>query len=222
MHVDANLVESSVLIASWLFSAMALLLALSFAPWRALAAEPSRLHLVGAGALACLLLWMMNVQLQQGLLLHFLGVTTLTLVLGWSFAVLTALMSLVAFFILNDLSWSSLGLSLCLTAVLPATLTHFLVRSLRRPGLRHPFFYLLGAGFAGGAMTILCLALACAFVFVISDSAALAGGTAELWPLLFLVMFSEGFLNGMCVSALAIFYPDKMKTFDERFYLGDE
>jgi uncharacterized membrane protein len=41
----------------------------------------------------------------------------------------------------------------------------------------------------------------------------------EWWPLIFLVMFSEGFINGMCVSALAVFYPDWVKTFDDRFYL---
>jgi uncharacterized membrane protein len=40
-----------------------------------------------------------------------------------------------------------------------------------------------------------------------------------LLPMLALVMFSEGFVDGMCVAALAIFYPGWVKTFDERFYL---
>jgi uncharacterized membrane protein len=31
----------------------------------------------------------------------------------------------------------------------------------------------------------------------------------------------RGFINGMCVSALAIFHPDAMKTFDDRFYLDE-
>jgi uncharacterized membrane protein len=42
----------------------------------------------------------------------------------------------------------------------------------------------------------------------------------EFWPMLPLLMFSEGFINGMCVAALAIFYPNAMKTFDDDFYLG--
>ena len=46
-------------------------------------------------------------------------------------------------------------------------------------------------------------------------------GALTFWPLLFLVMFSEGFINGMCVAALAVFYPDAVKTFDDRFYLDD-
>jgi uncharacterized membrane protein len=58
--------------------------------WSAVASQPARMHLVAGGAVACLLLWLMNIHLVDGLVLHFLGVTTLTLVVGWSFTVLAA------------------------------------------------------------------------------------------------------------------------------------
>ncbi len=47
-------------------------------------------------------------------------------------------------------------------------------------------------------------------------------GGSQLWPLLLLMMFSEGFINGLCISAMAVFFPHWLKTFDERFYLDED
>ncbi len=41
------------------------------------------------------------------------------------------------------------------------------------------------------------------------------------WPLISLMMFPEGFINGMVVTTLAVFYPETLKTLDERHYLDD-
>jgi uncharacterized membrane protein len=219
MHVPAHLVSPAILVLAWLIAVLAVATALLRANWRALLAQPGRMHLVAGGAVACMLLWLMNIHLVDGMVLHFLGVTTLTLVIGWSFTVLAACLALTGFFILQDMAWSTLGLSLCLSVLVPACLTRALVRLLYRPTLRHPFVYILGAGFAGGGLVILSLALIGVFLFWLAGLDAYLATAAELWPLIFLIMFSEGFINGMCVSALAVFYPDWVKTFDDRFYL---
>jgi uncharacterized membrane protein len=41
------------------------------------------------------------------------------------------------------------------------------------------------------------------------------------WPMIFLLLFPEGFINGMLVTTLTVFYPDLVKTFDDRHYLAD-
>jgi uncharacterized membrane protein len=207
------------LVLAWLIAAGSVGVALRRASFRALRAEPRRMHLVGGGAVACLLLWLMNIHLVDGLILHFLGVTTLTLLVGWSFTVLAASVALTGFFALQGLDWSALGVSLCLSVLVPATITRTLVRVLYRPTLRHPFVYILGAGFAGGGLVVLSLSLIAVAIFWLAGLDRYVTAAGEWWPLIFLVMFSEGFINGMCVSALAIFYPDWMKTFDDRFYL---
>lgn len=208
----------------WLSTAVlvaSLLLAAWRAPWRALREQPARMHLVAGGAVACLLLWLLNIHLVEGLVLHFLGITALTLLVGWSFSVLAASAVMPGLFLLQGLDWSVYPVSVCLTVLLPATVTWLLVQALYRPGLNHPFIYILGAGFFGGGLAIAAVAVASVALFALLGlnewvSAALAG-----WPLFFMVMFSECFINGMCVSALAIFYPDWMKTFDDHFYLDD-
>lgn len=219
MHVPANLMNPWILGIAWIFATLALVVALRRASWGALRAEPGRLHLVGGGAVACLLLWLMNIHLVDGLVLHFLGVTTLTLVVGWSFTMLAASVALTGFFALQGLDWSALGLSLCLSILVPACLTRALVRILYRPTLRHPFVYILGAGFAGGGLVVLSVALLAVLLFWMAGLDSYVAAAGEWWPLIFLVMFSEAFINGMCVTALAIFYPDWVKTFDDRFYL---
>lgn len=215
------------LIAGWIEVLAALLLLLSLgtalrrASWMALRQQPTRMHLVAGGAVACLLLWLLNIHLVDGMIVHFLGLTTLTLLVGWSFAVLGGSLVLLGFFALQGLEWSDYPLSVCLTVIIPATVSRALASWLYRPSLQHPFVYILGAGFAGGALVTLVLGLLALGMFWVSGVDGYVDGAAQWWPLVFLLMFSEGFINGMCVSALAIFYPHWLKTFDDRFYLDD-
>ena len=221
MHIPAHLLNSWTLAIAAIAMLAAQLLALRYAAWSAVAAQPARMHLVAGGAVACLLLWLLNIHLVDGLVLHFLGVTTLTLVVGWSFTVLAASLALLGFFALQGLEWPAFSVSVCLSVIIPATLTWLLARLLYRPALRHPFIYILGAGFAGGGLVVLVLSITSVAIFWLNGLQDYVAAALEWWPLIFLIMFSEGFINGMCVSALAIFYPDAMKTFDDRFYLDN-
>jgi uncharacterized membrane protein len=221
VHVPAHLLQDWTLLVAGAVMLLSLLVAVRYAAWSAVASQPARMHLVAGGAVACLLLWLMNIHLVDGLVLHFLGVTTLTLVVGWSFTVLAATLALLGFFALQGLEWPAFAVSACLSVILPASLTRLLAKLLYRPTLRHPFVYILGAGFAGGGLVVLALAITSVVMFWANGQTDYVLTALEWWPLIFLVMFSEGFINGMCVSALAIFYPDAMKTFDDRFYLDN-
>ena len=212
---------NAVLVTANVIAVLALLAAIASARWRALAAEPRRLHLVAGGALVCLLLWLLNIHVANGVVLHFLGVTTLTLVVGWSFTLIGLGVVLVPFTVLQQLPWEGLGLSFCLSVLLPATVTRALLVLLYRPSLRHPFVYFLGAGFAGGGLVVLTLATVVAVLFWLGGLDGNLDTMMEFWPLVFLCMFSEGFINGMCVSAFAVFFPDWVKTFDDHFYLDN-
>lgn len=222
MHIPAPLVPDWILLLAGSVLLVGVVLALRHAQWSALIREPGRMHLVAGGAVCCLMLWLLNIHLIDGLVLHFLGVTTLTLVVGWSFSVLAASVAVLALYFLQSLAWTAYPLSVLLCVLMPATVTWVLARLLYRPSLQHPFVYILGAGFAGGALVVLTLTLAAMMLFWLCGLDTYLANAKEFWPLLFLVMFSEGFINGMCVSALAIFYPDWMKTFDDKFYLDDQ
>ena len=80
---------------------------------------------------------------------------------------------------------------------------------------------MLGAGFGGGLLAALAMALAALALLWLSGQQDWVTAALANWPLIFLLMFPEGFINGMIVTTLTVFYPDLVKTFDERHYLED-
>lgn len=222
MHISAALLPHGILVAATVLALVSVLFACYVAPWRAVLQVPARMHLVAGGAVACAMLWLLNIRLSGDVTIHLLLMTTLTLVVGWSFSMLAGLAALLAFYLATSLPWSGFAVSYLLTVAVPALLTRELARALYRPGLANPFFYILGAGFAGGALVVLLLALLWWLLFIAVGETEAIAKALEVWPLLMLMMFSEGFMNGMCIAALAIFYPGAVKTFDDAFYFGGD
>jgi uncharacterized membrane protein len=220
MHIDTTLLPVGFFWPCTLTLGGLLLWAAWRAPWGALISTPERMHLVAGGSVACLLLWLLNIHLIDGMVLHLIGITTLTLAIGWCFTILGGTAALVGFFMLQPVEWSVFPVSALLTVAVPATLSWSFSRALYRPILRHPFVYILGSGFLGGGLVVLVLALLAYGLFDLQGLDDWTRSAREFWPMLPLLMFSEGFINGMCVAALAIFYPNAMKTFDDDFYLG--
>ena len=81
---------------------------------------------------------------------------------------------------------------------------------------------MLGAGFGGGLLSVLLVAVTALPVLWLIGQHGWVGQALANWPLILLMMFPEGFINGMIVTTLTVFYPDLVKTFDDGFYLGDE
>jgi uncharacterized membrane protein len=221
MQILAYLLPDYVSLMAGSLQLVVLLKALYHAPWRVLRLDPGRLHLVAGGAVACLALWLINIRTVDGLILHLLGMTTLTLVVGWSLSIIAASLSLLAMNLLLGLDLCGYPVSWFFTVLLPASVSSTLASLLHRPGLKNPFFYMLGAGFAGGGLVVTLIAVLAVALFSLTAMVGLLEVISEYWPLLLLMMFSEAFINGMCVSALAIFFPDLLKTFDDHFYLDD-
>lgn len=220
MHINPGLLPLWLNLTLTLAALALLALAAVSAPWRQVFAVPERMHLIAGGAVACAVLWLMNIRLSGDVTVHLLMVTTLTLVVGWSFSLLAGAAALVAFYLVTALPWQGFPVSLLLTVALPALITRQLARALYRPRLANPFFYILGAGFAGGGLVVVALAGVWLVLFSLLGQDAAVAKATEVWPLLLLMTFSEGFMNGMCIAALAVFYPDAVKTFDDEFYFG--
>lgn len=189
------------------------------APWRALQAATVRLHVLFGSLLALLLLWQLSLNLIDGVWIHLLGVTSLTLLVGWRFAVLGATLVLFAHVWMQQQSLLAVPLSWVFTVLVPATTTRVLAYVLRTYGLSNLFVYMLGAGFGGGLASVLVVAALAIPLFWLMGQIEWVALALENWSFVLLIMFPEGFVNGMVVTALTVFYPELMKTFDEDFYL---
>jgi uncharacterized membrane protein len=87
---------------------------------------------------------------------------------------------------------------------------------------RNLFVYTLGGGFGGGVLSFLAVALLALPLLWLAGQAELVRQALEGWPVIVLVLFPEGFINGMVVTAVCVFIPGAVKTFDDRFYFEDE
>jgi uncharacterized membrane protein len=191
------------------------------APWSALGKATERQHVLLGGLLALLLLWLLSFEVTEGVSIHLLGVTSLTLIVGWRFTLLGGTLVLFAHLLLVQHSMQAAPLAWFFSLMVPATVTRLLAHVLRRHGFRNLFVYMLGAGFGGGLLSMLAAAALTLPVFwLIGQSDWLTAGL-ENWPFVLLLMFPEGFINGMVITAFTVFYPDVVKTFDDDFYLSE-
>lgn len=178
----------------------------------------ARLNVVAAATVAILILWQLKAALHPLLPLHFLGITTLTLITGARGALLAGSLLAAANGLWHD-TLASLTLDLlCLVAV-PVLVSRgalFVVRAVL-PG--HLFIYIFVAGFVGGALALSggygLRSLLLAQSGLVSWPQAISQGL-ELLPLL---AFPEALMNGMAVTLMAVYRPDWLATFDDRRFL---
>jgi uncharacterized membrane protein len=221
MFIDAALLPTWLVLLTGGLLLFTLLPTLWCADWRALSQVPGRIHLLLGGAVFCVVLWLLSVRVIEGLWIHFLGITTLTLVLGWRFAIVGGTLATLVYTLVIGQSLSAMPTSWLLTVAIPATLSRYLVFRLRQVRQRNLFVYMLGAGFGGGLLSGLGVAIASLCVFWRIERGDWISDALRAWPLISLMLFPEGFINGMVVTTLAVFYPQSLKTLDESHYIDD-
>lgn len=221
MEIDRALLTAEALLLVRGLAAIALLAACWLTPWRALLAVGARQHTFFAGVLSLVVLWAMAFHPAAGITLHYLGMTAMTLLFGWALAVLAGALALLALVLLQQAALEVLPLTWLLTAVVPALTTSALLYWLERSRVRNLFVFLLGIGFAGAMFTSVALALTGLIVLALLGQQALVSAAFENAPLLLLLMFSEGFINGAAVSTITVYFPQAVRGFNEdRFLAG--
>ena len=206
-------VWSSVLLYAWI-----LFLAWRLAPWRKLQ-EAEQLHVFLGSTLILILLWQLRVEVQPGLSFHLLGLTVVTLMLGWSLTVLAAGLALAVVEFHTTGHWESFALNALLGGVIPITLTQMLLILIRWYLPKHFFVFILVNGFlTGGFVGILTGYLAAGLLVAgrVSTFAELDQTFFPFFPLMFL---PEATLNGWILVILVVFRPQWVYSFSDEQYL---
>ncbi|WP_406663293.1 energy-coupling factor ABC transporter permease [Gallaecimonas sp. GXIMD1310] len=171
-------------------------------------------------ALALLLLWLIQAGIEPGLEVHFLGLTTVTLMLGWRLALLVALLPLALLTLAGIEQWQDMGVN-ALAGIAVPVLGSEGVRQLVYHYLpHHLFIYFFCAGFFNGALALVAQMLAMAGWFY--WGAGLSGEQiySNYLLLMPLLAFPEALLNGMAVTIMAIYRPHWLKEFHDSDYLN--
>lgn len=221
MFISADLIPTWLALASSLLMLGCCLGCVLLAPWAMVLAVPARLHLILGGSALCLLLWLMSVRVIDQLWLHLLGVTALVMMLGLRFALLGGAMATLLYTCLIGETLRAAPLAWSLTVLVPALVSRAVLQGIARLRSNNLFLYLLGAGFGGGMLAMLAMTLATLPVLWLLDQRQWLRAALENWPMITLVLFPEGFINGMIITTLSVFYPQLVKTFDDKHYLGE-
>lgn len=209
----------------YIFDAIALfllLLAISYAPWRALIAVQQRQHIYFFGMFCLVLLWKMHFSWLPGLILHPMGMAVFTVVFGWSLALLAGAVSMLAFVLLNDFHWSSIGIDFLLTVVIPASVCHGIIKLVLWQRSKNLFLYMLGAGFVGAIIGLLASLLLVTLLALVSGEYVFVDRMWREIVILIMIGNVEGFLNGALVTVMTVLAPDLVKTFDNRKYFNEK
>ncbi|MFM5336137.1 energy-coupling factor ABC transporter permease [Aeromonas enteropelogenes] len=188
--------------------------------WQTLHDNPLYQHLLLGSAIALIPLWYLRAGLHEGLEVHFLGLTTLTLLLGWRLALLAPCLTLLVLGYFGVTNLADFGWQALIGIGLPVATSWLLFLASWAWLPRHLFVYLFVAAFLGGAVTISVKVVASALLMGVSGTYpwhTISADYLSIWPLL---LFPEALLNGMAMTVLAIYRPHWVNTFFDRTYLG--
>jgi len=218
MDIPAGLLPGSYLLSAAVLYAVLLLLALFTAPWSKIRDSEAQQVYFGAMVMV-LLLWIMHGGIQPGLDYHLLGVTGLTLLFEWQFALFAVSLLLAVTTWQGAAGWEAFGVNALVMGVVPIVLTRVLLYACQR-WLPHNFFiYVFINAFLAGALSILLAGLVSGLV---QQLAAVHPGNTlvdNFLMILPMLMFGEGFLNGAALSLAVAYRPAWVATFHDRWYL---
>ncbi|MCB1791069.1 MAG: energy-coupling factor ABC transporter permease, partial [Gammaproteobacteria bacterium] len=150
---------------------------------------------------------------------HLCVMVTLTLMYGWSLAIIAGSLALVAvtLFGLND--WAGFAPSALVFIVLPATLTQVILGVVRAYLPKHYFVYVFVNAFFAGGLSAIVVALTATAVLLVAGAFPLhklADNYLQILPLMF---FPEAVINGWLIAIMVGYKPDWVRSFRDEEYL---
>ncbi|HHF2870522.1 TPA: energy-coupling factor ABC transporter permease [Vibrio diabolicus] len=187
--------------------------------WPKLEKEKAFQHLVFATLFFFSILWATQAGVKEGLQIHFLALTTLTMMYGWRMAFLISIPAMLVNHLLHDVSLLQLPTSLILSALLPIFISYlvFLLSYHYLP--RNIFVFIFVAGFFNGAITGSLHLLINSFYHLSVGHYDWETIQHNYFIFVPLLAFPEGLLNGMSLAVLTVFKPEWLRVFSDRDYI---
>jgi uncharacterized membrane protein len=218
MTIDGTLFSPVLLGLAAILFGLALILALRLAPWRKFR-DPEQVHVFLGATLALLILWHMETQVQPGLSFHLLGLTAITLMFGWSLAVISASLALLGVTLNGGGDWQGFALNALVSGVVPITLTQVLLILIRWYLPKHFFVYVLVNGFLTAGLVGVITGYLAAWLLIGSGAYTFAQLDQTVLPFFPLMFLPEATLNGWLLAILVAFKPQWVYSFSDAQYL---
>lgn len=208
------------LLLGWVFALAFVFYSFYSANWRSFRRFAGVQHFFAGAVLVITGLWCMHAGIKRGLDFHILGLTSLTLLMGWRFALLAGAFVVSSMVGFGKISFQEWGLSYALVVVIPVLFTYLIFLHVYRRLPCNPFVYILVAGFLTAGVTQALHAVTVSGFYWLDDTYT----GKELWlnylRFLPLMMFPEGVINGMFLAGMVSFHPQWLSTFDQDSYFN--
>ena len=218
--IGAQVLTAETMTTAWLLYVPVLCWAIWRSPWVELFTDSHRQHLLFGTVFALFLLWLVRRDFDTGVSYHFIGMTAVTLLLDWPLALVGGLVAQLGLVALGRQDLAALGVNGLLFIGLPVLVTEACAILVERAQPKSPFVYIFCSGFLAAALAaLLCLLLALGLLWfegLFEMPIWLSDFIGYLW----LIIFPEAFINGMIVSALVVFSPEWLETFNRTRYLS--
>lgn len=166
-----------------------------------------------------LVLWTLRTDIQDGIYWHLSGMVFLTLMWGWSLAIIGGALVLLGVTLSGMNDWGGFLPSLLLAVLIPASATQIVLGLVRAYLPKHFFVYVfVNAFFCGGLVAVLVNISAVLMLFLGGD-VAWSRLQSDLLVLVPLMIFPEGFINGMITTVLVGMRPHWVWSFHDDEYL---
>ncbi|MGC8098280.1 energy-coupling factor ABC transporter permease [Metapseudomonas otitidis] len=217
--IATELLSDTSLGLGWAIYVPALAWAVMRAPWLELFSDFRRQHLLFGTVLALFLLWMVRRDFDSGVSYHFIGMTAVTLLLDWPLAVLGGLVAQLGLLALGRQDVAAMGINGALLVLLPVLVTELCAKWVEHFQPRNLFVYIFCCGFFPAALAALLCTLVGLGLLFIDGIFPMPPWLEDFVGYLWLVMFPEAFINGTAVTALVVFCPEWLETFNRTRYL---
>lgn len=206
----------------WFFNLLLiplLYLTLKKIKWRSLIDDSGLQHRFFAATLVLFIIWQINISLNLDVAIHFLGVTTLSLMFGWPLALLAALIAQSGFLFFGQGQLDSFALNYFVNAVAPIAFTwrlHLWIES-KKP--QNPFAFIMGAGFLSCLLSSTLVAMLAGIMLYLGGTFVFGLELLDYISYLPLFIFPEAVVNCMFISGFSILQPHWVQAFnDERYF----
>lgn len=219
LHIPSVLLPQGLLWASNILFLLCLLLAIRFAPWKALLNSQQSQHVFLGAVVLLLTIWGFKAGISPGLGFHHLGATLFTLMFGWSLAIVGLTVTMIASVLLQASDWASLGINGLISIVLPIVSSYAILKSSQKWLPDNFFIYIFVCAFFGAAVAIALSRLSAITLLLLINAYPYEQLIEESLQYLPLFMFPEAFITGMLITIFVVYRPDWITTFDDERYI---
>ena len=203
---------------AWFYScAVSISLLILFLVWRSdwhlIFSDPSRQHLLMGATVTICLLWIVRMEVVTGIHIHYLGLTGLTILLGWKFAILVSVLALFLLSLFGVESLWAAPLNLWVSIVLPITFSYLWLRSIWAWIHKQPFLFIFIGAFFNSAFAAALSMLVMANILVGMGFYSWVGVFEEVLAFSPMILLPEAIINGMFVSCLIVFKPEWVRLY---------